>query len=179
MTAALSAYPNLSLFLDWISLKVNLNSVKGQLLISNGETSGALVTTQYPFKRGNGDFGSSRYGFAWPCSVKLKKFVYQGDQNGNAYTSSTILLFQAYIDGVAQSVYMRMDFSNTTNGSTANKRFSQKFSSTSGFQTDFEPTITKTFGSQISFQCISLNGYNTNSVGHRLDIVVETQEDLS
>jgi hypothetical protein len=158
----------------------NLNSTRGMLINQTGEESGALNVGSYEVgKQGNGDFSNTRYGFAYACDVKLKKFVYQANRIGTQYTTSTKIVFRGWINGTAQAIYAYCDFSNTTNGDVTNQRFKNKFSSSPTSQVDIEPTITDNgYGAQISWETYSLSGYNTNVVGHRFTVVAETQEDM-
>jgi hypothetical protein len=162
------------------TIDANLNSTRGQLVSETSEDSGALRVGLFEVgKTGNGDPSSSRYGHAYPCTVKLKKFVYQANTTGPAYTTSTKIVFRGWIDGVAQAIYAYIDFSNITEGDITNQRFKNKFSSSPTSQVDIEPTITDNgYGAQISWETYSLAGYNTNVVGHRYTVVAETQDDL-
>ena len=76
-------------------------------------------------------------------------------------------------------MYVFCDFSDTTHGSQANKMFCDSLSSsaTSRIPVDYELTDPG-YGSMISWKCITASGYTTTTVGHRLTIVAETQEDL-
>jgi len=73
---------------------------------------------------------------------------------------------------------MYIDFSDTTNGDVTNKRYNNKFSSSSTSQVDTEPIITKSWGVSLSWKTITLTSYDTLCVGHRISVVCESQDDL-
>ena len=81
---------------------------------------------------------------------------------GSAYTSTTRLCFQLYLDGSAQLIYAWCDYSNTTKGNITTKRFCNKFSSSAITQIDIEPIIESTYGVSLSWYCITLTNVNVD-----------------
>ena len=157
---------------------VNLNSVKGQLLSYIGEESGVLNLSTYDFNYGNGRVSDSRFGMVTGVkSLKLKSFTYGACSTGS-YSTATRIVFRLWLDNVAQGVYAFCDFSDTTNGDVTNKRYNNKFSSSSTSQVDVESIITKNHGVNLSWETVTLTSYDTATNGHRLSVVVETQNDL-
>jgi hypothetical protein len=157
----------------------NLNSTRGQLLTIMGEETGTIGVGSYNFSYGSGVVSTARMGQLYPCNVKLKKFVYSSSAgSGTAFTTSTVIVFRLYVDGTAEDVYAYCDFSDTTHGLIASKRFCNKFSSSATSQVDTEPSYTNTAGVSLAWITHSLAGYNTDNLRHRFGVTVETLEDL-
>lgn len=160
------------------TLDANLNSTRGQLISFMGEEGNALNLNSFDFNYGNGAVSGSSWGMMIPCKCKLKRFCYGATLNGTNYTTSTRIVFRLHVDGIAQNVYAYCDFSDTTNGSVSQRRFSNKFSSSSTSQIDTEPTFSNTHGQSLAWQTITLTGYNTDVNKHRFSIICETTENL-
>jgi hypothetical protein len=156
----------------------NLNSTRGQLIMYHGEENAALNTNAFDFSYGHSASGGTAWGMMIPCKVKLKRFCYGASGVGTNYTTSTRIVFRLWADSVAQNVYAYCDFSNTTNGSVSQRRFSNKFSSSPTSQIDTEPTFSNNNGQSLSWQTITLTGYNTDVNKHRFSILCETTENL-
>ena len=107
----------------------------------------------------------------------MKKIAYASSNTGTAFTTSTKIIFQLYVDGTSQNCFAYCDFSNTTNGNITNRRFCNKFSSSSITQTDYEPSFSNTYGQSLAWYCISTN-VNVDNNKHRFNVICETQENL-
>ena len=149
----------------------------GQLITIQGEQNSAMSASNYCFKCGDTANSGANFGYMVPCSVKLKKFVYASSQTGTAFTTSTKIIFQLYVDGSSQLCYAYCDFSNTTNGNVTNRRFCNKFSSSSIVQIDYEPSFSNAYGQSLSWYCISTN-VNSDNNKHRFNVILETTENL-
>ena len=160
------------------TLSANLNSIKGQLITMTGERNGNLTTAAAVFSMGDSVAPSSSFGFMIPCNVKLKKFVYSSSQTGTALATTTRICFRLRLDGTAQNIYAYCDFSNTTNGNVANKRFCNKFSSSSTSQIDYEPSITSTYGISLEWFVITNTLILDDNTKHRITFIMETIDDL-
>lgn len=160
------------------TLDANLNSTRGQLLYIQGEENASLNVGSYDFNYGNGANSDSTFGMMVPAfTFKLKKFCYGGG-NGSAPSTSTRYVFRLHVNGTGQAIYAYCDFSDTTHGSTAFHRFSNKFSSSSTSQVDIEPEITGyTYGTSLAWETITLTSPSTDT-RHRFSIVLETTENL-
>ena len=160
------------------TLDANLNSTRGQLLYIQGEENASLNVGSYDFNYGNGANSDSTFGMLVPnFSFKLKRFCYAGN-NGTTPIPSTVYVFQLHVNGSAQNVYARCDFSSGTNASKTYHRYSGKFSSSSSSQVDIEPTITTyTYGTNLSWKTIIITNGSTDN-RHRFSVVLETTENL-
>lgn len=164
----------------------NLNGTKGQLLSFMGEVSGVLRPTSFDWCFGDGLNSSSVWGICVPMAVNIMRFSYQCHNGGTAFTNtgttatSTVMVQQLWVNNSAKACYAFCDFSDTTNGSVAYYRFSNKVSSSPTSQVDIVGgfPISGGSGSEFSWKGYSQANFPAANTGHRLTTIAMTTEDI-
>lgn len=158
----------------------NIDSTRGQIMSFIGEESGALATSAFDFRYGNGQVSSGSFGVCVPGDIKLKKWVYQNNNaGGTAFTTSTLIVFRVWSNGVGTGNYIYCDFSDTSRSNTTRRRCQGRFSSSSTSYVPVSNTITDSGdGAQISLETITLTGPGVTNNDHRMNLFVEILEDM-
>jgi hypothetical protein len=155
----------------------DLHAIKGQLITLSGERNSLLSVGATCFSVGDSSASGTSFGFMVPCNIRLKKFVFASSGTGSNFTTSTKVVFRLQLDGTGQSTYAYCDFSDTTHGNVGVKRFSNKFSSSSTSQVNFEQSITSGYGISLAWNCVT-NNINDDNTKFRFTVICETIEDL-
>lgn len=151
----------------------------GQLLTFHGETDGTL--TNFPFVYGSNENSTSIFGMVCPiaCECVRYSFATTNSYGNTAYTTSSVIVFRLWQNNSAKDCYAFIDFSNTTNGSIGNRRFTNKFSSSGTEQIDIDSFDLGTGSSGVPFNWKVFSTTETTQTGHRFITMVQTTEGIS
>ena len=158
----------------------NIDSTRGQIMSFLGEESSKLAVSAFDFRFGNGQASSGSFGVCVSGDMKLKRWIYQNNNiSGTAFTTSTLIVFRVWSNGVGTANYIYCDFSDTSRSNTTRRRCQGRFSSLSTSYSPVSNTITDAGdGAQISLETITLSGPGVTNNDHRINLFMEILEDM-